>query len=447
MSSSQPDSTDASSTASRDRLLSLYKSMKDEIDNLVDNDANSQRALVEVNSDLSISRRAYASLEAEYTNMKAEKERLVKERDDLMNQIKPNRIVVLVDGDGAIFDLDLISEGLSGGHKAASKLSETIKKQYSNRTHLELSVHVFLNKHGLATKFARIKRMDARNKLNEFVVGFNQASERFVMADVGYAKEGADAKIKAFLEAEIRLPQTETVIFAGCHDNGYVTALRSHITSGFEHKLTLLQSYDDFAVGIKDLNLPVLAIPGLFIRDNLDLLETPAATYTDLPPPSTPSPVPQPLPTQTPRHRERSRKRADSRAESVASGYEQPSDQTGPSNGENGGGLQNPTGMQINPALPLHAQKPQICVNHYLVPGGCKFQRGCKFSHFYELTPSQLDQLRAKSKGYPCTNILKGQTCHFGDSCIYGHKCQYSVRCKYKKAGKCHFKAESMHII
>lgn len=68
-------------------------------------------------------------------------------------------------------------------------------------------------------------------------MGFNQAAERFIIVDVGSGKEAADAKIKgktprcnfacefqvsilisdplALLEDEIRLPQTEKIIFGG----------------------------------------------------------------------------------------------------------------------------------------------------------------------------------------------------------------------------------------
>jgi hypothetical protein len=55
----------------------------------------------------------------------------------------------------------------------------------------------------------------------------------------------------------------------GCHDNGYVTTIRSHITSGFKDKLILLQSYAEHAAGFDGLELPVLAIPDLFISQKL----------------------------------------------------------------------------------------------------------------------------------------------------------------------------------
>lgn len=109
---------------------------------------------------------------------------------------QPCRVVVLIDGDGAIFNVDLIAEGQAGGHKAASMLSDCIKQQIPGRPHLEISVYAFLNQYGLAMKFGRISKYEAKNKLGDFMTGFNQASERFIIADVGFAKEGADAKIK-----------------------------------------------------------------------------------------------------------------------------------------------------------------------------------------------------------------------------------------------------------
>lgn len=75
-------------------------------------------------------------------------------------------------------------------------LSNSIKQLFPGRPHLEISVYAFFNQNGLAGKFGKISQHEAKNKLGEFMVGFNQASERFIIADVGYAKEGADAKIK-----------------------------------------------------------------------------------------------------------------------------------------------------------------------------------------------------------------------------------------------------------
>lgn len=63
--------------------------------------------------------------------------------------------------------------------------------------------------------FGRIGPPSLKSNFEDFITGFNQAAERFSVLDVGNAKEAADAKIKAHLEDDIRLPQTFKVVFAG----------------------------------------------------------------------------------------------------------------------------------------------------------------------------------------------------------------------------------------
>ncbi|KAJ3531560.1 hypothetical protein NMY22_g8104 [Coprinellus aureogranulatus] len=386
----------------------------EEIQEIVDNEKRSQAMLKEVQRELSISKRAFTSLEAENATLRAEKIQLERLRDDLSNQLKPCRIAVLIDGDGAIFDVDLIAEGQSGGHKAASMLSESIKQQFPGRPHLEISVYAFFNQYGLAMKFGRISKHEAKNRLGEFMTGFNQASERFIIADVGYTKEGADAKIKGFLDAELRLPQTEKIIFGGCHDNGYVTALRSHITSGYKHKLMLLQSYDEIASGIKDLDLPVLWIPGLFMAGNLDALQTPAIPPSDLPSGTATTGIPGPVPS-TPRKRGGSRVLPEK--SEVGAGQTIPSPIASP-----------PGARPVDRSLPPWAQRPPACLLYYISP------------------TAELDALRDMAKTMPCATVAKGNRCTWGEACMYGHKCRYLDKCKYAKNGKCKFKGPTMHL-
>ena len=104
-----------------------------------------------------------------------------------------------MDGDGAIFTPQLISQGQAGGHSAAQKLSDAITYYLTSTVgsnHYQLWVYIFLNKRGLMDTFGRVGHLLARNKFEEFTLGFNQAAERFMMVDVGGAKEAADAKIK-----------------------------------------------------------------------------------------------------------------------------------------------------------------------------------------------------------------------------------------------------------
>ena len=59
--------------------------------------------------------------------------------------------------------------------------------------------------------------------------------------------------------------------YIGCHENGYVSALNSFITSGHKEKLILLPGYADMAVGIGKLGLPSLSIPDLFLAEKTRL--------------------------------------------------------------------------------------------------------------------------------------------------------------------------------
>ena len=107
----------------------------------------------------------------------------------------------LIDGDGNIFSSRLIIQGIKGGHVAAQMLADSIRKYLREQDsvygpHFELSVYSFLNRKGLANALQREKGAFDRSCMDDFIAGFNQASERFYMVDVGHGKERADTKLR-----------------------------------------------------------------------------------------------------------------------------------------------------------------------------------------------------------------------------------------------------------
>ena len=110
-------------------------------------------------------------------------------------EAREKRVVVLIDGDGAIFLPSLIAEGKKGGHEAASRLTENIKAHLDPHQ-FQLHVYVFHNRRGLITTLKRSGYVDAAAMFDDFVVGFNQAAERFAMIDAGELKEGSDHKMR-----------------------------------------------------------------------------------------------------------------------------------------------------------------------------------------------------------------------------------------------------------
>ena len=113
-------------------------------------------------------------------------------------EAREKRVVVFIDGDGAIFLPSLIVDGKHGGHEAASRLTENIKA-YLEPQQFQLQVYVFHNRRGLITTLKRSGYADAAVMFDDFVVGFNQAAERFAMIDAGELKEGSDHKMRGVL--------------------------------------------------------------------------------------------------------------------------------------------------------------------------------------------------------------------------------------------------------
>lgn len=108
-------------------------------------------------------------------------------------------MICLIDGDGAIFSHELVAEGHFGGLKAAEKLSDAMNEYLSTKhgiNQIQLWVYVFYNKQGLVDTYGRANLLEAKENFDEFVLGFNQAAERFIMVDVGGSKEAADTKLK-----------------------------------------------------------------------------------------------------------------------------------------------------------------------------------------------------------------------------------------------------------
>ena len=106
---------------------------------------------------------------------------------------------MLLDGDGAVFLPPLISLGHAGGQKAAVALSEGIKEHLrtlGDTCQVQISVYIFFNKQGLSKTLGHCSYHGARIRFDDFVAGFNQATERFMMIDVGSDKEAADSKMR-----------------------------------------------------------------------------------------------------------------------------------------------------------------------------------------------------------------------------------------------------------
>ncbi|KAJ7068134.1 hypothetical protein C8F01DRAFT_592893 [Mycena amicta] len=332
------------------------------------------------------------------------------------------RIITLIDGDGAIFTDDLVSQGRQGGDKAARMLSDSII-QFLNENYgynaYQLWVYVFYNKHGLASTLGFVD-----NSFDRFVLGFNQATRRFIMADVGDGKEAADTKIKAHLEDNIVLPQTFKIIFGGCHDNGYASDLRSHITAGFREKLILLKGYTQIAREIAALDLPELENADLFRAHKIGVGMRTVVDVDDASDAGATKSYSGALQRAVPREKS-TRARSPSTETSCDGSY------------------QGTESRHVNPDLRLSKQKPPPCTLFYL--SNCKLGTECKYGHNYLLNEDHFEELRRNARLAPCQMVNRGELCTWGDACCYGHVCPHSSKCPFLKLGKCKFKGGDMH--
>lgn len=110
-------------------------------------------------------------------------------------------MLCLIDGDGNIFQDNLLRQGKAGGRQAAMHITRGINDYMASRGDTDLNVRgqiwltVYCNKSGLLNTLTKYNKCTVE-EFENFILGFNQASPLFAIVDVGNIKEAADAKIK-----------------------------------------------------------------------------------------------------------------------------------------------------------------------------------------------------------------------------------------------------------
>ena len=108
-------------------------------------------------------------------------------------------VVVLIDGNGYMFQEDLLRKGTRGGEEAAQcLLDEVLNHLQCNKGDNKWSVvaRIFVNLDDLACKCQFLEVVSHANLVHNFVVGFTGSQPLFDFVDVGPSKEGASHKIR-----------------------------------------------------------------------------------------------------------------------------------------------------------------------------------------------------------------------------------------------------------
>lgn len=109
-------------------------------------------------------------------------------------------MIVLIDGDGMIFEDDLIKAGESGGRKAAALLQtaviDYIERELKRSTlGLKIVCRAYANVRGLGEVLVRTGIIADTETIEQFTRGFTRCKTLFDFVDVGPGKDRADEKI------------------------------------------------------------------------------------------------------------------------------------------------------------------------------------------------------------------------------------------------------------
>ncbi|KAF2502887.1 hypothetical protein BU16DRAFT_22082 [Lophium mytilinum] len=393
----------------------------------------------------------------DHENERQSRRRLQRNCDDMKAQLTSARqtmesspfVLALIDGDGLIFQDMLLSAGREGGSDAAHRLNAAIRTHilslYENAGQWAIMVQIFANFEGLSHKLASLNIIKYPTELNAFAQSFSLNQPLFSFVDVGRGKERADHKIKETLRVFIVNPSCKHILFAGCHDYGYLPNLEPYKHDpAMSSRITLVESTPAQPV-YSSLNMKIISFDDIFRNTPLperafmpmqqlksSLPPTQPSSVATAPPPVQPPPV-QPPPV-----------RAPVIAQPVAKSPTPPADSTWASVGKTGITEKkisiasnktprryivfNADGERLDlpiakadrasqDSLHQRIKKGKVC-NDYHLKGRCE-NIGCPYSHAPRLTQMETLVLRNKARGLSC---VQGSDC-FDFNCYFGHVC------------------------
>ncbi|EWZ32715.1 hypothetical protein BFJ63_vAg4572 [Fusarium oxysporum f. sp. narcissi] len=212
----------------------------------------------------------YAVLIKDYKRLKSdyEEEREGRERYKQLarGQERNPFTLVVVDGDGYIFDERFVKDGEEGGSRAAKQLNDTIKDSLRRKglESCEVMVRVYANLTGLSKALCKNGLAGAEKRsFSSFTAGFNRSYGLADFIDAGELKENADFKVKAILRLYADNAQCKHIYFAACHDVGYLSDLIPF--RGNRERFTLIRTPSVlFHKEFDRLGMNIEELPGVF---------------------------------------------------------------------------------------------------------------------------------------------------------------------------------------
>ncbi|KAJ5247328.1 hypothetical protein N7468_002311 [Penicillium chermesinum] len=200
-------------------------------------------------------------------------------------------VVVLVDGDGAIFHDDFLSKPREGATDASRKLTQAVRDSLKDERlidseNITILVRIFANMNDLARTLHLSRVISGRSDLSTFAEQFTTSRGEYDFINVGPGKENADSKMRGNFQDRLLVLtnlidmlkhyysnyQCKKIFFAGCHDNGYLNDLQKY-TSDEEsrERITLVETTPAQPSFRTMLTFPIIRFDGVFRSTSLSM--------------------------------------------------------------------------------------------------------------------------------------------------------------------------------
>ncbi|KAK7183667.1 hypothetical protein DPSP01_009547 [Paraphaeosphaeria sporulosa] len=210
--------------------------------------------------------------------------------------------LVLIDGNGYIFNDELVKDKEEGGMRAARMLTDVVEKllrEHPQARDSRLVVRIYADVTNLSKQLAKTKLIGLEKRsIMPFAAGFSRAMAHFDFVDA-LDEEGTRFKIRETFKVAAEDTACCHILFAACHDTNYLPQLVPY--NGLHKKITLVQGAG-FETDFYQLGLTIAQFPTIFRWS--ELAQAPPTikgssmartTSTKAPPPAPPAARPSAL--------------------------------------------------------------------------------------------------------------------------------------------------------
>lgn len=353
---------------------------------------------------------------------------------------------MLIDGDGILFDDELVAKGAAGGEAAADLLETCVKRYIADEmphlpSNCEVVVKIYANTKGLSDVYHRSGVVNHPSKLDDFSRSLTRRKPLFDWIDVGSGRDSADAKISRVFQLNIQDPHCRHILLGCSHDGGHARTLKelSEARPDALDLVTLLEA-SPFMKQLSSLDFRTTKLYSILQPQNMNLWNvikepkqypTPPVSSSDAPLSRTNSPsnlkenVPPVLLSVT----TESKNPIPLTWASTVKKPSVPQEAAGKiatqsSNLPNDGIPRNRKGERIDPVIKHdkdevdRVKRMKLCNVHYL-RNECPYDDACTHVHHTKPTATELKYLALVARMAPC---MHGSWCE-DVKCIYGHIC------------------------